>query len=551
MQLQEDSRRLLYAILIAQLLSVALAVTGTFSLHEMHLHILLDISYPSAIAATNLQYDEVVACAFPITSCYYGSAGVSSQALTNQGIYAPTTQAFLNYCLLALVFGTAELLLPNSARLITLKPTGNQHTNSSNSQHNTATLASPSRHPVQVPAADVHINVCADNSSSSNSGTSLVSRGTTPSSARSAWPGQRHNWLSFAALAVLDVEANTLVTKAYQFTSLTSVTLLDCFTIPSVMLLSWVVLRSRYRSGHFAGAACCIAGLAVLLLGDVRNSVGMPAATVLVGTSSEGSTTAASPGAMGEDLPGVSGASQHYLLDSNSSSRSSSGTSSSVGSAPLLGDLLVLAGAVLYGVSNVTQELLLADVSVTKLLAFLGMFGAVVSGVQAWLLERQVLLTAHWLQPSVAAPMAGFALAMFFFYSAVPGVLILGGAAVLNLSLLTSDAWSALARVVWFGGFQGSTAAYFAASLVLVAGGITLYALSGSPKGQQQQQQPEQSCGNVGCARGCCCNPGCLAWLLRCSHRGGGCGHHGSVDYTQIGTEPGGPADPPDDTPCA
>lgn len=44
----------------------------------------------------------------------------------------------------------------------------------------------------------------------------------------------------YLLLAFLDVEANFLVTKAYQYTSITSVTLLDCFTIPAVMVLSWV-----------------------------------------------------------------------------------------------------------------------------------------------------------------------------------------------------------------------------------------------------------------------------------------------------------------------
>jgi hypothetical protein len=58
----------------------------------------------------------------------------------------------------------------------------------------------------------------------------------------------------------------------------------------------------------------------------------------------------------------------------------------------------------------------------------------------------------------------------------------MGGAAVLNISLLTSDVWAALARFLWFGGFQGLTAYFFCASLVLVAVGIVVYALSGSPK---------------------------------------------------------------------
>jgi hypothetical protein len=51
----------------------------------------------------------------------------------------------------------------------------------------------------------------------------------------------------YAALAFADVEANFLVVKAYKYTTITSVMLLDCFTIPCVMLLSSVFLRARVR----------------------------------------------------------------------------------------------------------------------------------------------------------------------------------------------------------------------------------------------------------------------------------------------------------------
>ena len=41
----------------------------------------------------------------------------------------------------------------------------------------------------------------------------------------------------YAFAAVLDVEANFLVLTAYNYTSITSIMLLDCFTIPCAMLL--------------------------------------------------------------------------------------------------------------------------------------------------------------------------------------------------------------------------------------------------------------------------------------------------------------------------
>lgn len=51
----------------------------------------------------------------------------------------------------------------------------------------------------------------------------------------------------------------------------------------------------------------------------------------------------------------------------------------------------------------------------------------------------------------VALPFLGFSLALFSFSSIVPYVLLLGGATILNISLLTSDVWAAAARQLVFG----------------------------------------------------------------------------------------------------
>lgn len=355
------------------------------------------------------------------------TTGVSSQALTNQGVYAPTTQSFFNYCLLAIVFGTCSIMLP----LIRLR----RRQASSTAAQQATTSSSSSRQ-------------CEDEAAA----------------VAAKWAHLRKSWPSFAVLAFIDVEANVLVTKAYQYTSLTSVTLLDCFTIPCVMLGSWLLLRARYKPGHYIGAVCCIAGLAVLVLGDSS--------------------------AFSSSISGISGTGFLDLLRGTfvglSGSGGSNGSSGSSGSSPLLGDSLVLLGALLYGICNVAQELLLADVEPGQLLALLGFFGAVISGAQAALLEHKMLVTVHWGSASVLLPMAGFAAAMFAFYSLVPRVLVWGGATVLNLGLLTSDVWAACARYLWFGGFQGWSAHFFGGSLLLVAGGLGLYTLSGSPKDSGQ-----------------------------------------------------------------
>jgi solute carrier family 35 protein F1/2 len=47
--------------------------------------------------------------------------------------------------------------------------------------------------------------------------------------------------------------------------------------------------------------------------------------------------------------------------------------------------------------------------------------------------------------------LAGYTGALFAFYSLVPSVLNWSGAAVLNLSLLSSNLWAALARNIFLG----------------------------------------------------------------------------------------------------
>ncbi|KAK3264378.1 hypothetical protein CYMTET_26879 [Cymbomonas tetramitiformis] len=62
------------------------------------------------------------------------------------------------------------------------------------------------------------------------------------------WRGKplSKHWRIYPLLAVADVEANFLIVYAYQFTSITSVTLLDCATIPFVMALSTRFLGVRH-----------------------------------------------------------------------------------------------------------------------------------------------------------------------------------------------------------------------------------------------------------------------------------------------------------------
>ena len=78
-------------------------------------------------------------------------------------------------------------------------------------------------------------------------------------------------WWQYALLAVLDVEANFLVVTAFRFTSVTSVTLLDCWSIPVALALTRLLSLAAYRKGHYGGAALCVLGLAVLVATDEKS----------------------------------------------------------------------------------------------------------------------------------------------------------------------------------------------------------------------------------------------------------------------------------------
>lgn len=245
------------------------------------------------------------------------STGFTSSELARKGINAPTSQSFLNYVLLALIYGAVVLYRRKALQL---------------------------------------------------------------------------KWYYYLLLAIVDVEANFLVVKAYQYTSLTSVMLLDCWTIPSVIFLTWMFLKTKYRMKKFVGVALCVVGLIVVVFSDVHAN------------------------------------------------------DRTDGSSPIKGDILVIVGSMLYAAANVSEEYMVKNGDRIQLMAMLGLFGAIVSAGQIAILEREELKSIKWTAGAIL-PFIGFAIAMFLFYTIVPVLLKLSGSTMLNLSLLTSDMWAVLIRI--------------------------------------------------------------------------------------------------------
>ncbi|KAK6486541.1 solute carrier family 35 member F2-like [Huso huso] len=229
-------------------------------------------------------------------------------------------------------------------------------------------------------------------------------------------------WWKYMLLGIVDVEANYMVVKAYQYTMLTSVQLLDCFVIPVLMALSWFILRTRYRVIHYVAVCICLLGVGAMVGADV-----------LAGRDQGASTNI------------------------------------------FLGDSLVLMSAALYAVSNVCQEYTVKNLSREEFLGMIGMFGTIFSGLQLAILEHSEIPKIIW-DWQVALLFAAYALCMFALYSFMPVVIKLASATAVNLSMLTADLFS-----LFFGLFlfhYKFSGLYILAFTMIVVGFVLYYSMA-------------------------------------------------------------------------
>lgn len=231
-------------------------------------------------------------------------------------------------------------------------------------------------------------------------------------------------WKYFV-VSLCDVEGNYFVVLAYQFTSITSVQLLDCFSIPVVLILSFLFLKAIYSRQHLLGALLCCLGLSLLIYADI-----------------------------GDDQDDKKEDSSH----------------------PWLGDLLVLLGACFYAVSNISQEYVVKAFDWMEFLSALGLFGSVISGVQMAILERDKLGAVDWEDPVVWAYLTGFNLSLFVLYVLTPLLIQRTSAVFLNLSFLTSDFWSIIVALFVFSAHLKPL--YFVSFSIIVSG-LILFHLGG------------------------------------------------------------------------
>ncbi|PIA24772.1 hypothetical protein AQUCO_32200001v1 [Aquilegia coerulea] len=174
-------------------------------------------------------------------------------------------------------------------------------------------------------------------------------------------------WYWYALAGFVDSIGNYLIIKAYQFSSITSVTLLACWTIPWVIILTWIFIGTRYSIGQFVGSAICIGGLALVFLSDANES-------------------------------------------------------GSGGRNPILGDVLVLGGTIGFALSNVGEEFCVKKRDRVEYIAMLAVFGLIVTMCAISMFERENLQAIKW-SPEIISIFAAHAFSSFMFYTILPFVL--------------------------------------------------------------------------------------------------------------------------------
>ncbi|CAL4908451.1 unnamed protein product [Urochloa decumbens] len=235
-------------------------------------------------------------------------------------------------------------------------------------------------------------------------------------------------WYWYLAMAFIDVQGNYFFVKAYQYSYITSVTLLDCWTVVWVIILTWYALGTRYSFCQFVGAGTCVAGLALVLLSDAK-------------TTDEQDTR----------------------------------------KIPLLGDTLVIAATVCYAFSNVGEEYCIKkkDQQV-EVVAMLGFFGLLVKEPRS-----HYLISNN--DRSVCRVRIGI-FSVLHSYSLSPYVLKNSGSTLFNLSLLTSDMWAVAIQVLFY--HQQIKWLYYLAFGV-VAIGLIIYSMNESSLNDERAASTE------------------------------------------------------------
>lgn len=239
----------------------------------------------------------------------------------------------------------------------------------------------------------------------------------------------KHGW-KYLIMSFLDVEGNYFTVLAYRYTNIMSAQLINFWAIVCVVIISFFFLKVRYSIFQVVGILVCMGGMGILIASDHISGGGPGAAADMV-----------------------------------------------------KGDLFALVGATCYGLSNVFEEWLVSKAPMYHVLSFIGLFGVIISGIQAAIFDRSAFRDATW-DGQIAGYLVGFTLCLCLFYSLVPILLRMASAGFYNISLLTANFWGVLIGIRVF---HLSVHFMYPIAFVCIIIGLVIYFLTGSTLGESKK----------------------------------------------------------------
>jgi len=227
-----------------------------------------------------------------------------------------------------------------------------------------------------------------------------------------------------------------------------SASLINFWSIVCVVIVSFTLLKVRYKWTQVAGILICCGGMGILIASD-------------------------------------------HITGSNG------------GHAPneLKGDLFALLGATVYGASNVFEEWFVSKRPMYEVLGNLGLFGMIIIGVQGAIFDRAAIKDATW-DSQVGGYIIGYTLILFIFYVLSPLILRMGSAAFFDISLLTSNFWG---LIIGIKVFKYTIYYLYPIAFVLIIIGLVIYFLANTVLGDAKKpwlgKDQEDGVAGVGTAK--------------------------------------------------
>lgn len=320
----------------------------------------------------------------------------------NLGVQIPMTELFITYALLALIHVRQML----------------------RKRHKTEVSMTMGRHYVQGRVTPL-----------ATTSTTLI-----PTSENNLLPGSRIKlhvpWWVYTIVSLLDVLANFSTLLSFRYTSLTSTSLLGSLTIPSVMVVSWLLLGRIFSTNHYVGVALCLVGGIMTVWLDSSSSNSSH------GDGQSGTTTTSAP--------------------------------------TFFGDALAIVAALLYGLGDSLAEYSIKHMDRVEYLFMIGLCGACITGIHVPFVEGHqlyhlVMETSATRQLQALTGIVFYVTGLILYYISATIFLVHADATLLVLSLQATQFWAILFSVV---AEHHPPAPLFFVAVVLVVSGVFLYEMT-------------------------------------------------------------------------